>query len=116
MTAEQQDCEEFANKMGPNPTETSSLLEEPDHTDPVNFQGGRKTSYFLPHPVFKAKGSTITTWIASDGGAKSTSGTKQHASLLIPDGKGTGLLGHQKDVIGNSSHHMDLTFEDWEPQ
>ena len=87
MTAEQQACEELPNKMGPNLIETSSLSEETDHSDPANFQEGRKTSYCLPYPVFKTKGSTIrTTWIASNGGAKSTGGT-QHASF-IPDGKG----------------------------
>jgi hypothetical protein len=80
----------------------------------VKFQEGRKTSYCLPYPVFKVKGFTITTCIISDEGAKSSSGTKQHASLHIPDGKGPGLLGHQKDVTGDSSHDMDLTPEVWE--
>jgi len=77
MKAEQQACEELPNKMGPNPTDTSSLSEEPDHSDPAKFQEGRKTSYCLPYPVFKAKGSTIkTTWITPKGGAKPSNGTQ----------------------------------------
>ena len=68
-TAEQQACEELRNKMGPNSIETPSLSEEPNHSDPANSQEGTKTSYCLPHPGFKAKGSIIITWIASDGGA-----------------------------------------------
>jgi hypothetical protein len=76
MKAEQQACEELPNKMGPNPIDTSSLSEEPDHSDPAKFQEGRKTSYCLPYPVFKAKGSTITTWITPKGGAKPSNGTQ----------------------------------------
>ena len=47
-TAEQQACEELPNKMGHNPIDTSSLSEEPDHSDPAKIQEGRKTIYCLP--------------------------------------------------------------------
>jgi hypothetical protein len=56
MTAEQQACEELPNKMGPNPIETSSLSEETDHSGPSRCQEGRKTSYCLISPYYKAKG------------------------------------------------------------
>ena len=42
MTAKQQACEELPNKMGPNPTDTFSLSEEPDHSDPAKFQGRKE--------------------------------------------------------------------------
>ena len=77
MTAEQQACEDLPNKMGPNLIETFSLSEETDYSDPAKFQEGRKTSYCLPYPVFKARGSTIiTTWITPKGGAKPSNGTQ----------------------------------------
>ena len=44
MTAEQQACEELPNKMGPNPIDTSSLSEEPDHNYPAKFQEGRQVT------------------------------------------------------------------------
>ena len=77
MAAEQQVPEELPNKMRPNPIDTSSLSEEPDHSDPAKFQEGRKTSHCLQYPVFKAMGSTIiTTWITPKGGAKPSNGTQ----------------------------------------
>jgi hypothetical protein len=78
MPAEQQACEKLPNKMGPNLIETSSLSEEPDHSDPVKFQEGKKTCYCQQHPVFKEKGSTAKTRIAFGGSAKPSNGTKQH--------------------------------------
>jgi len=80
MTAEQKACEELPNKMGPNPIDTSSLSEESDHSDPAKFQEGRKTSYCLPYPVIKVKGSTIITWITPKGGAKPSNGTQHENS------------------------------------
>ena len=74
MTAEQQACEELPNKMGPNPIDTSSLSEEPDQCDPAKFQEGRKTICCLKYPIFKAKDSTIITWITPKGGAKPSNG------------------------------------------
>jgi hypothetical protein len=45
IKTEQQACVELQNKIGPNLIETSSLSEETDHSDPANFQEGRKKSY-----------------------------------------------------------------------
>ena len=81
MTAEQQAREKLRNKMGSNPIDTSSLSEEPDHSDPAKFQEGRKEGRHVTvnHIQFLIKkGSTVKTRIAFGGGAKPSNGTKQH--------------------------------------
>jgi hypothetical protein len=49
--------------------------EELGHMEPVTFQEGKSTCYFLPHhPVFKETSSTTKTRVVFDGGAKTSNG------------------------------------------
>jgi len=49
--------------------------EELGHMEPVTYQEGKSTCYFLPHhPVFKETSSTTKTRVVFDGGAKTSNG------------------------------------------
>jgi hypothetical protein len=58
--------------------------EELGHMEPVTFQEGKRTCYYLPHhPVFKETSSTTKTRVVFDEGAKSSTGLSLNDILQV---------------------------------
>jgi len=58
--------------------------EEFGHMEPVTFQEGKSTCYYLPHhPVFKETSSTTKTRVVFDGGAKTSNGLSLNDILQV---------------------------------
>jgi len=54
------------------------------HMEPVKYQEGKTTCYFLPHhPVFKATSTTTKTRVVFDGGAKTSNGMSLNDILQV---------------------------------